>query len=312
MKAKFISVIKNNFKLLIYISLAFVIYALIKADYLYLPVIHNYFFLSLSLIFLCIGFFFQSLNWYYILKKDHPIRLKDAFISFGLYVFTKYIPGKVLVIVGKAGHIHKTYNYPLKAMITASLDAQLIVLWVGISVGSIGLFFAENTLVWWIPLIVGWIFLSFFIFTDLFHGIFNRIMGTLFKREFSFSSVSFKHALRILPVYFLYWMFFMAAFWFFSNALIEESISFAVIFGFPLAVTLGIITLIAPGGLGFREGILVAYLILLSIDLQDATTVSVSSRLWFMVGEVFMFLTALLLNTRNAKAEKQITGDSDQ
>jgi len=295
MKAKFSDKLKNWLKYLIYISIIFVIVGLIKADYLNIPKIYHYQYLSLSFLFLFAGFLFQCLNWYFVLKKDYPISFKDAVISFGLFVFTKYIPGKVFVILGKAEYISKKYNLRRKDMIMRSLDTQFIVLWAGIIVGSIGLFFVDNSMKYAIPLLIGWVFLSLVIFTNFFHNLLIKAIKVVTKKEIELPLISFKQVLKILPVFFLYWFVFTIAFWFFVSALSANSISFFIAFSFPLSVTLGIVMLIAPGGIGFREGILAGLLIMLGIGSGDATVISVSSRIWFIFGELFIFILAFIL-----------------
>lgn len=295
MKIEFAEKLKNWLKYLIYISIVFVIIGLIKADYLQIPKVYNYWFLFLSFLFLFSGFVFQCLNWYFVLKKDYSVSVKDALISFGFFVFTKYIPGKVFVIIGKAEYISKKYNYKRKDMISRSLDAQFIVLWTGIIVGSIGFFFTNETVRFIIPLLLGWVILSLIIFTDFFHKILFKLIKRITKKEINIPLISFKEVLKILPVFFGYWIIFTAAFWFFSSALSIKPIGLETAFSFPLSVTLGIIMLIAPGGIGFREGILAGLLVMLSVNLQDATTISVASRIWFLFGELFIFLLAFLL-----------------
>ena len=66
-----------------------------------------------------------------------------------------------------------------------------------------------------------------------------------------------------------------------------------IFFAFPLATIIGIIMIFVPGGLGAREGVLVVLLVSSNVPLQIATTISISSRLWFFFGEVFLFLVGL-------------------
>jgi uncharacterized membrane protein YbhN (UPF0104 family) len=57
-----------------------------------------------------------------------------------------------------------------------------------------------------------------------------------------------------------------------------------------------------PGGLGVREGIIVLVLTATGLDVKVATTISVISRIWFISGEIFIFLMAILSkNTQNIK-----------
>ena len=78
-------------------------------------------------------------------------------------------------------------------------------------------------------------------------------------------------------------------------------IQWGVGFGFPLAGVLGIMTFISPGGLGTREGVIVAYLTLASIPVVEATTIAVASRLWFLTGEVFIFIVGWAAHKRSNK-----------
>lgn len=300
--------ISNWFKYLVYISLIFVVVALVRADYLVIPKIYQPGLLAVSFLFLFLGFLFQGLNWFFVLKKDYPVSWQDAIISVGLSIFAKYIPGKILVIIGKAGYVQKKYAYSGKGLIMRSLDAQFIVLWTGIIVGSIGLLFSENSIKWALPLLAGWVFLTLLIFTNIFHNLLKKLIKRLTKKNLSIPFLSFNELLKVLPVFLVYWILFTVAFYFFAAALAPIAFDFRIAFGFPLAATLGIMLIIAPGGIGFREGILVVYLTMLNIDLQDATTISVASRLWFLVGEIVLFIFAFILNlSKNKQNNETIT-----
>ena len=93
-----------------------------------------------------------------------------------------------------------------------------------------------------------------------------------------------------MPWFVVYWALWSIGFCLLVASLINIDVSWSVGFGFPLAATLGIITFISPGGLGTREAIMVGYLTLAGVPLVDATSVAVASRLWFLGGEVFIFL----------------------
>ena len=63
-----------------------------------------------------------------------------------------------------------------------------------------------------------------------------------------------------------------------------------VALAFPLATTAGIVALPLPGGLGLREGILVGLLAIVGFSVSDATAYAIVARLWFLLGETFMFV----------------------
>jgi uncharacterized membrane protein YbhN (UPF0104 family) len=82
-----------------------------------------------------------------------------------------------------------------------------------------------------------------------------------------------------------------------ADSLTETTLSFKYGLTFPLAATLGILAIIAPGGIGVREGVLFLFLNSSgALTVEEATTISVFSRVWFLVGESFLFLIALLMS----------------
>src|SRR5690606_10084729 len=119
------------FKIILLLSFIFLGYYLYRADILHIPKIISTSSLILSFVFLGLSFIMQANNWYQILKSEFPIKYRDAIISVGLTVFTKYIPGKVFVIVGKASYINEKYHYKQKSLIEKSLDSQLLIIWLG-------------------------------------------------------------------------------------------------------------------------------------------------------------------------------------
>ena len=80
--------------------------------------------------------------------------------------------------------------------------------------------------------------------------------------------------------------------------------------GFPFAASIGIIAFIFPGGLGIREGFLVLYLVSSGMLTGDATLVSIAARIWFILGEVFMFVLVIFLKFRflNSHQTKFLVG----
>ena len=69
---------KNGFRYIFYASLLFLLVALIRADYLVIPVIHDYLQLSLSLLLLFLGFLLNSISWGQMVRQaDFPVILLD-------------------------------------------------------------------------------------------------------------------------------------------------------------------------------------------------------------------------------------------
>ena len=91
------------------------------------------------------------------------------------------------------------------------------------------------------------------------------------------------------------WLFWSVGFYFLALSMGFNETSFDIGFLFPLGSVAGILVLIAPGGIGVREGVLAAGLIYFKFSNEEAIALSSMSRLWFLCGEVVMFLIALCI-----------------
>ena len=197
-----------------------------------------------------------------------------------------------MLILGRAGYISEKLSYPLSNLSMLSLNAQLIALWVGLSLGTIGLFLVGGIHIWkWLILSL-WLVLTVLVFSKAALVITKKALKVLLNREVKFTELNPKSVLKTLPYFSFYWLSMGFAFFLLIKALHPDpsSISIATSLCFPLVATLGIMALIAPGGIGVREGLIVGYLVLTGIETTDATTISVASRLWFLVGECFIFI----------------------
>jgi len=283
------------FKYLLYISIVFLVVALVKADYLVIPKVYDSWYLVGTILLLFAGFIVLAVRWKAVMNSHRfKVSTGAAISSVGLSVFAKYIPGKLMVVLGKAGYINKKYGYPNDRLITLSFTDQFISLWSGLIVGAIGLSFINETGYYALLILVAWIALSMVIFFSWPHRLVENLSKRLFKKTFNIPSLSFKEVLRVMPWFFLYWIIVSIGFYFLCMALSVSGVSIETGLFFPLATTFGIISIIAPGGVGVREGILVLCLTLYGLDTETAVTLSVASRLWFLVGEVFIFLMGVV------------------
>ena len=124
------------------------------------------------------------------------------------------------------------------------------------------------------------------------------------KKEISIPKLSLQSTVAVLPWFILTWLLWSIGFFLLVASLVPDKISPAVGLGFPLAGTLGIMAIIAPGGLGVREGVMVGYLNLAGLSLPEATTISITARLWFLIGEIFIFIVGIILD-RHLKRRKR-------
>lgn len=282
------------FKVIFLLSLVFLGVYLYRADILdFLPVL-SYGRLALSLLFLFCGFILQAGNWHQILKSQFPIRFSDALVSDGLTIFSKYVPGKVMVVLGKAAYIQGKYGYKQAPLILKSFDSQMLTLWLGTIFGLLSFVWLEGKSSWGVYAFLLVIVLSVLLFTPLFHRAIVFLARITMKKRLTLSHLGVAEIWRVLPVHASFWIFLTLGFYFFVSAFSPISIPLYVGFVFPLSAVMGIVAIFAPGGIGIREGVLAALLHLSGMDLAFATSLAVISRMWFLLGEGMYFFTAVV------------------
>jgi uncharacterized membrane protein YbhN (UPF0104 family) len=133
------------------------------------------------------------------------------------------------------------------------------------------------------------------IFSDKFRQIVIWGIKKIIKKEIDIPHVSIRDHISTIIYVTFYWSAWIFSFYFFAIS-IYSSATFLIGFMFPLSVTLGLLAIIAPGGIGVREAVLTGFMVLKGIPLEIATSISVLSRLWFMSGEIFVFITGFIVS----------------
>lgn len=284
---------KRLFYLLLFTSFLFLFYFLLRQEYI-IPKISSLPAMIACIILLMAGFFAQTFSWKVALDiHGYPTQLREAVVSQGLSVFAKYIPGKIWVIIGRAGYL-SSGKEELKAKSVISLKEQLIYLWAGFLISSI------PTVIYyglqWISLLVLFIIigLTLFLFFPAIHNKFVGLLNKVLKSDIEIPPINFRRSIPLILAVSLIWILWTTGFYLFMLAF-STAVSPIMMFAFPLSVCFGLIAIILPGGLGLREGIIIAYLGLVGMELETATTISFINRLWFVGGELFIFLLAVLV-----------------
>ena len=287
---------KILFRILIYLSLAFLIVYLYKFDYLRVKGLDlDPAYIIPGTILLWGGFMMSTLSWWKALKiHDIHVSKRLALVSHGLSVFAKYIPGKVWTILGRASFI-SLEDHSIRSASYISLKEQLIYVWLGllIGIGPLIYFYPFSGFV--ILVVFLTIFFTFFLYSKGFHQFVIRLLSKLIRKKLEVPLVTIREVIPLILYVLAYWGLWMLAFYLFVMAFHFE-FSIAVIFSWPLSISLGVLSLITPGGIGVREGIMTGFMVLTGMPLEEATTIAVISRLWFITGEVFIFLLSLVLN----------------
>jgi glycosyltransferase 2 family protein len=283
------------YKILIYISLLFLAWFLWRFDYLSLKGIKlNYGWFSLSVAFLWAGFWLSAISWRFALWY-HNIRIdnRTAVVSHGLSIFAKYIPGKIWVILGRASYVSRR-GESLKETSFISLKEQLLYILLGLIISAIPSFWYFKLNYITISLLITCLVLALILFNRRVHQLAEILLGKLFRKEFQLPHLNLVLSGKLSVFIVFYWTAWILAFYSLNKAVIPDA-GIINAFAFPLSVCYGVLAIIMPGGLGVREGIMVAFLTAAGMNTESAVSLSVIARLWFMTGEIFIFLMAFVL-----------------
>jgi hypothetical protein len=135
--------------------------------------------------------------------------------------------------------------------------------------------------------------ISFLLFFEHFKNLGVWFAG-LFKKKLDIPSINTIDLIPTLPSFFLHWFSWGTGFMLLSEAVFSTSEVY-LIFSFPLATVVGIVALISPGGIGIRESAIVGCLALTQFDIEQATTLAVFSRVWFLCGDFLTFLISFFI-----------------
>ena len=282
------------FKVLIYLSLGFLVAALAAADYLEIPEVRSPGLLAASFMLLFSAFAFEFFPWNRLLILDGLHAKRECVLaSIGLSVFGKYIPGKIWALVGRAEYLATRLAIPRERLGVLALDAQVIVIWIGLTLGSLVAPFYDVSDEILAAAAIAWLAMTGALFTDALRNGLQCLLRPALGRGLLLPRLRIGHLNSVAAGYFGQWVLWCLGYWLFVLALSDTSAPAWLGLSFALAASVGIVALVMPGGIGVREGILVLAMTNAGISTQEATSISIAARLWFLVGEAFIFATAL-------------------
>lgn len=285
------------FNLFMYASFLFLVIGLARADYLNIPTIYDPLYLAISFPLMMLGFYWYSLS--YAQSLDYggtKITFRSHIAANGLVQFGKYIPGKLWGLIGRAAYSEKYDNIPMGQASILSFKNQLMVIWAGFLVGLTGsaIVLYDRWEVWLGVLV-------FLVITPLFFSqnlakSFVWFSKKFFGKEFQLDPFDYAMVKKVMLTSILCWIGWSAGFYFLAQSLVEGHIDPLSGLSFALATNIGILAIIAPGGIGVREAAIVLYLNTVGLSIAEATTIAVASRLWFLAGEGGFFLSGIIAN----------------
>ncbi len=255
----------------------------------------------IAVLFSFLGFCFQAISWWVSVQEvgGKNYRLSKAISDHGITIFAKYIPGKIISVIGRAVLASKSTGLRKKDTSLASLNNQFFSILIGICCPIILLFVIDANVMYVIDkynyikpyIIIGIIIIMLFIL-------------------FYYSYYLKKFVIKFSPIYSLFtaitycinWIFWIIGFAFVSYSIMGE---FSIELGayFCLSVCFSILTIFSPGGLGVREAMFGTFVYMNSGSMEYAVILSLASRCWFLIGELLLFLYALFLLSLKRQGE---------
>ncbi len=288
---------EKYFNYFIYVSLAFLLWTLHRRDLVHIPEIVSIRSLVLSMALLAASFVMLAFMWQRFLDVyGYHTGFRDCVAAVGLTVFGKYIPGKIWLLLGVAGVISQRYRFPMGQITIIALKLQMCVIWAGLVLGIVVLYLTDGLAVWTPAVAVAFVVLSLILFSARFNCSAETVIGKILPKSVHIPVVSLPTMLKLLPIVFGQWFLLSLGFYFLVRSM--TSIALPAVSGllFPISVTIGILVLFSPGGLGVREAVIVGYLTQIRIPADVATSIAVASRLWFTIGEIFIFVVGFAVN----------------
>ena len=188
---------------------------------------------------------------------------------------------------------------------TISLKEQLVFLILGLIISLIALTILPVDIIYNVVVLLTVIGLGFFIFSKNVHNLILSILKKVLKKDLTIPFVGIKEIKPYLLINVLLWLSWSFAFYLLGKSITNE-IQFIGGFAFPIGVCYGLIVIFTPGGIGVREGILTLFLISSGVEASIAASISIISRLWFISGELFIFVVALTRKRVLSKKYKKL------
>ena len=235
--------------------------------------------------------------WHFITKLNQcSIQHYDAVIAYLYSIPGKYIPGKVFMLAARFPPYEREQK-PLRKITVCFLLENACTLLGAAFLFLISLFFFPNDLLEKYKYLTILLVVAFFIcIHPKIINFFLNLIGKIAKKEMQIP-VTYPQMLKTVLLFILNWLVAGTGFYLLVHAIYPVPFSQWLYVGgiYGLSTIIGILALFAPSGLGVREGILTAGLLLIMPE-EYALSISLISRLWQTVAEILLVSGAFLVN----------------
>ncbi|MBE6888748.1 MAG: flippase-like domain-containing protein [Ruminococcaceae bacterium] len=243
--------------------------------------------------------------WHYItLINGCSVKYEKAVTSYMYSLLGKYIPGKVFMLAARLT-CYKEEGAPLSKVTVCFFIENVCTLLAAALMFVVSLFFFPN------ELLGGYRWITFLLIAAFFALIHPRVInmvlkliGKLVKKPLEIP-MKYSQMLKVVLLFVGNWLIIGAGFYILASSVypaleLSQMLFCAGIWG--VSAIIGILAIFAPSGLGVREGILVAGLMMIMPE-SEAVVIAVISRLWQTIPELVLAAGAFVF-TRVRKAVK--------
>lgn len=229
---------------------------------------------------------------------NHSISLTNSLIGIGYSIVGKYIPGKVWAIAGRGLIASQEAGCTKTTAMVISMRTQIMDTMVAAILGLSSLVITSEQ-----PLYQVMLLLSAFLI----------LIGISFKAPYHFVISSFQrffpkiaaklgaeltttNVWRGIPLFTATWLSWGLGFYLLGISMYPGAQFVILSLCFPLGCVAGMASIIAPGGIGIREGV-IAFALITIMHPAHATTLAVTARGWFLIGELVIVLFAFFIHS---------------
>ncbi len=250
--------------------------------------------------------------WHYITKINGcSIKYEKAVTSYLYSILGKYIPGKVFMLAARLTY-YKEEEAPLSKVTVCFFIENVCTLLGAAMLFIVSLFFFPNELLEnykWLTLLL---IAAFFV--CIHPKIINfvlRLIGKIFKKNLEIP-MKYSQMLKVVLLFIGNWLIVGFGFFILTKSIYpaaewSQMLYCAGIWG--VSAIMGILAIFAPSGLGVREGIIVAGLMLI-MPQSDAMVISVVSRLWQTIPELLLVAMAFVYSRIRRLSGKKGSGNN--
>lgn len=273
--------------------------------------------LSLSFLLLQLHFLACGLAWKMVAgHTGGRLKLWKAYSIHFLAQVGKYVPGAVWSAIGKFALSRDSGMTSVQTGHALVLETVFIVfgcLFVAMPLVSdaamaVGLTGAEAVLLA--------VFLGFLTLSAVHPSVFGFLVGLAGRvtgKRLEAQRVPFIEILKTIPVYVSIFLFVGLGFWLLARGFGLEIPFFPGILLYPTAFGVGYLVILAPGGLGVRELVLV-WLVRMAAPGSEpgmAELAAVAARIWITLGEGLAFLVSLVIYGKGTRSMIRILSRKD-